>query len=141
MAATKRILIIDDDRKLNDLLKSYLSKFGMDVTPADRPQEGLTLFKRLKPDLVILDVMLPDMDGFQVLKEIRNDGREPDAWESIHLMHALGALHGERLTYALTLIELAIEDPADRAPEAVARIQKELASAEILDRAFRNVLT
>lgn len=75
--------------------------------------------------------------AIEVLKEIRNDGREPDAWESIHLMHALGALHGERLTYALTLIELAIEDPADRAPEAVARIQKELASAETLERAFR----
>ncbi|MBC5765605.1 hypothetical protein [Ramlibacter albus] len=74
-----------------------------------------------------------------VLKEIRvADGREPDAWESVHLMHALGALHGERLTYALTLIELAIEDPADRAPEAVARIQKELASAQTLERAFQD---
>jgi hypothetical protein len=77
--------------------------------------------------------------ALEVLHEIRNDGRQPDAWESIHLMHALGALHGERLTYALTLIELAIEDPADRAPEAVARIQKELASAEVLERAFRDI--
>ncbi len=76
--------------------------------------------------------------ALQVLTEIRNDGREPDAWESVHLMHALGALYGERLTYALTLIELAIEDPADRAPEAVARIQKELASAATLERAFRD---
>jgi hypothetical protein len=76
--------------------------------------------------------------ALQVLNEIRNDGRQPDAWESIHLMHALGALYGERLTYALTLIELAIEDPVDRAPEAVARIQKELASAEVLERAFRD---
>lgn len=76
--------------------------------------------------------------ALQVLQEIRNDGREPDAWESIHLMHALGALYGQRLTYALTLIELAIEDPVDRAPEAVARIQKELASADVLERAFRD---
>jgi len=53
-------------------------------------------------------------------------------------MHALGALYAERLTYALTLIELAIEDPADRAPEAVSRIQKELASAATLERAFRD---
>lgn len=76
--------------------------------------------------------------ALEVLKEIRNDGREPDAWESVHLMHALGALYGERLTYALTLIELAVEDPADRAPEAVSRIQKELAGAETLERAFRD---
>jgi hypothetical protein len=75
--------------------------------------------------------------ALEVLREIRNDGREPDAWESVHLMHALGALYGGRLTYALTLIELAIEDPQDRAPEAVARIQKELASAEVLEQAFR----
>jgi hypothetical protein len=79
--------------------------------------------------------------ALEVLREIQNDGREPDAWESVHLMHALGALHGERLTYALTLIELAIEDPADRAPEAVARIQKELARAQILERAFRDAQT
>lgn len=72
-----------------------------------------------------------------VLKAIREDGRQPDAWESIHLMHALGALHAQRLTYALTLIELAIEDPADRAPEAVARIQKELVSVDVLESAFR----
>lgn len=76
--------------------------------------------------------------ALQVLAEIRGDGREPDAWESVHLMHALGALYGERLTYALTLIELAIEEPADRAPEAVARLQKELASTEVLERAFRD---
>ncbi|TFZ04526.1 hypothetical protein [Ramlibacter rhizophilus] len=79
--------------------------------------------------------------ALQVLGEIRKDGREPDAWESVHLMHALGALHGERLTYALTLLELAIEDPADRAPEAAARIQKELASADTLERAFRAAQT
>lgn len=75
--------------------------------------------------------------ALEVLQEIRADGREPDAWESVHLMHALGALYGERLTYALTLIELAIEEPGDRAPEAVQRIQKELAAAEVLERAFR----
>ncbi len=77
MGLAKKILIIDDDRKLNDLLKSYLSKFEMGVTTADRPGEGLSLLKRIKPDLVILDVMLPDMDGFGVLKEIRKASRVP----------------------------------------------------------------
>ncbi len=71
------ILIIDDDRKLGDLLKSYLAKFGMEVSTADQPKEGLKLLQRLKPRLVILDVMLPDMDGFQVLREIRKTSRTP----------------------------------------------------------------
>lgn len=76
--------------------------------------------------------------AFEVLQEIAADGREPDAWESVYLMHALGAVYAERLTYALTLIELAIEDPADRAPDAVARLQKELTSRNILEEAFRD---
>lgn len=74
---TTPILIIDDDRKLGDLLKSYLAKFGMEVSTADQPKEGLKLLQRLKPRLVILDVMLPDMDGFQVLREIRKNSRTP----------------------------------------------------------------
>lgn len=74
--------------------------------------------------------------ALQVLQDISAAGRGLDAWESVHLMHALGALYGERLTYALTLIELAIEDPADRAPDAVARLQKEVAGVDTLIRAF-----
>lgn len=74
---SQSILLIDDDRKLNDLLKTYLSQFGLEVTAADRPQEGLRLLQRLKPRLVILDVMLPDMDGFQVLREIRKSSQTP----------------------------------------------------------------
>ena len=76
--------------------------------------------------------------ALEVLQEIAADGRELDAWESVHLMHALGALYGERLTYALTLIELAIEDPADRASEAVARLQKEVTPRSVLEEAFRD---
>jgi DNA-binding response OmpR family regulator len=49
----KNILIIDDDKKLDDLLKSYLTPFGMEVTAAYEPKEGLKLVKSLKPDLVI----------------------------------------------------------------------------------------
>ena len=100
-----------------------------DLAPTDRA------FREMNPDQQFQVVAA---FALNVLGEIRKDGRQPDAWESIQLMHALGALHAGRLTYALTLIELAIEDPADRAPEAVARIQKELASIDVLERAFRD---
>jgi len=73
----KNILVIDDDKKLNDLLKNYLSSFGMEATAAYDPKEGLKLLKSLKPDLVILDVMLPGQDGFEVCKEIRKIGKTP----------------------------------------------------------------
>jgi DNA-binding response OmpR family regulator len=65
------ILIIDDDAKLNRLLEDYLSKFGFRVMTAVRSEDGLKLLSRERPDLVILDVMLPGMDGFEVCREIR----------------------------------------------------------------------
>lgn len=97
------------------------------LAPTDRAFREMNTEQKTK---VVSDFAL------ELLKAIQGDGREPDAWESVHLMHALGALYGERLTYALTLIELAIEDPTDRAPEAVARLQKELANPKTLERAF-----
>ena len=77
MSSKKQILIIDDDEKLTELLKSYLAKFDMTVTSATRPEEGLALLKRSSPHLVILDVMLPGQDGFSVCKEIRKSSKVP----------------------------------------------------------------
>ncbi len=77
MTSKKRILIIDDDQKLNELLRGYLSKFEMSVMTANRPEEGLHLLKKRDPDLVILDVMLPGKDGFEVCREIRSFSKTP----------------------------------------------------------------
>jgi len=65
------ILIIDDDERLNQLLKGYLSDFGFKTLTATNPSEGLKKLKQKSPDLIILDVMLPEMDGFEVCKIIR----------------------------------------------------------------------
>lgn len=71
------ILIIDDDRSLNELLKTYLGQFGMHVLTAVHPNEGLTLLNAQVPALVILDVMLPDRDGFSLCREIRKESNIP----------------------------------------------------------------
>ena len=73
----KKILVIDDDEKLNELLKNYLSDFGYKVLSATHPEKGLQLINSQKPELVILDVMLPDMSGFEVCKRIRRDSDVP----------------------------------------------------------------
>lgn len=73
----KRILVIDDDQKLTNLLTEYLLQFDMQVRSALHPQEGLRILKRFEPDLVILDIMLPDMDGFEVCKLIRQESTVP----------------------------------------------------------------
>jgi DNA-binding response OmpR family regulator len=71
------ILIIDDDDGLNRLLVEFLGEFGFKTLTANHPKQGLKLLKEKQPDLVILDIMLPDMDGFQVCKTIRETNVVP----------------------------------------------------------------
>jgi DNA-binding response OmpR family regulator len=71
------ILIIDDDAKLNQLLKDFLKNFGFDVVTATHPTQGLKKLKQALPDLVILDIMLPEMDGFEVCKTVRQTSNVP----------------------------------------------------------------
>jgi DNA-binding response OmpR family regulator len=66
-----RILVIDDDEQLLLLVRQALQKEGYEVlSTADGPQ-GIEIFKREKPDLVLLDIGLPTMDGIEVLKAVR----------------------------------------------------------------------
>jgi DNA-binding response OmpR family regulator len=74
---TPTILIIDDDNRLNQLLKDFLKDFGFDVITATHPAKGLKTLKRASPDLVILDIMLPEMDGFEVCRVIRQTSNIP----------------------------------------------------------------
>ncbi|MCB1673002.1 MAG: response regulator transcription factor [Gammaproteobacteria bacterium] len=67
----KNILIIDDDEKLCQLLTQYLERYDMTVHVAHAPSRGFELLRRIKPDLLILDVMLPEKDGFEICREIR----------------------------------------------------------------------
>jgi DNA-binding response OmpR family regulator len=71
------ILVIDDDLELSSLLKAYLGKYGLQVASACDGDAGLKLFRKRKPDAVILDVMLPGKDGFEVCREIRAESKVP----------------------------------------------------------------
>ncbi|MEN8223151.1 MAG: response regulator transcription factor [Acidobacteriota bacterium] len=73
----KKILVIDDDKKLNELLKEYLAKFDLKVISETDPVKGLKERKKTDPDLVILDVMMPGMDGFEVCRKIREESSVP----------------------------------------------------------------
>jgi len=71
------VLIIDDDRKLNNLLLDYLAQFSFRVSAVTSPREGLCQIKQNEPDAVILNIMLPEMDGFETCKEIRKISSVP----------------------------------------------------------------
>jgi DNA-binding response OmpR family regulator len=75
MAGT--ILVVDDDEKLNQLLKRFLKDYGYAVYSAVDADEGLKKVRTVLPDLIILDVMLPGMNGFEVCKRIRESSRVP----------------------------------------------------------------
>jgi len=71
------VLIVEDDRNIAELLQMYLEKEGYAVTTAFDGGQGLQKFRAIKPDLVLLDVMMPVMDGWGVCKEIRSESQTP----------------------------------------------------------------
>ncbi len=71
------VLIVEDDKNIQDLLQMYLEKEGYAVTVAADGGQGLTKFRAIKPDLVLLDVMMPVMNGWEVCKAIRAESRTP----------------------------------------------------------------
>ncbi len=72
-----RILLIDDDSELADLLATYFTQFGFELDSETLPSQGLASLERQSYDLIILDVMLPEMDGFEVCKRIRKKSEIP----------------------------------------------------------------
>ena len=73
----KRILVVDDDTNICEMLKIYLENEGYDVKTANDGAEGVNYFKMYAPDIVLLDVMMPKKDGYQVCREIRDIGHKP----------------------------------------------------------------
>ena len=77
MAEKSKILIVDDDENIADLISLYLTKECFDTLQAHDGNEALKKFKEYNPDLVLLDIMLPGIDGYQVCREIRNASDTP----------------------------------------------------------------
>lgn len=116
------ILIIDDDEKLNHLLSTFLGDFGFNILTTTHPDEGLKKLKQASPDLIILDIMLPGMNGFEVCKIIRKNSQVP-----IIMLTARG-----EVTDKIVGLELGADDylPKPFEPrELAARIQSVLRRA------------
>ena len=72
-----KILVVDDDANISELLRMYLEKEGYEVKTAADGVEGITTFRMYEPDLVLLDIMMPKKDGWQVCREIREHSSKP----------------------------------------------------------------
>lgn len=85
-----RILVVDDEKEILDSLMGRLKREGYDVSMASDGQEALVKIKDDNPDIVILDLMLPKLDGFEVLERIRKDFT--DRWRPVIIMSAKGEM-------------------------------------------------
>jgi len=69
----KRILCIEDEPEMIDLIRLILAQHGFDVQGADGGREGLAMVRENPPDLILLDLMMPDVDGWEVYQQIKAD--------------------------------------------------------------------
>ena len=75
--ANEKILVVDDDQNICELLRLYLTKEGFQVTLASDGEDALEKYAQIKPDMVLLDVMMPRLDGWEVCRRIRKQGDTP----------------------------------------------------------------
>lgn len=72
-----KILLVDDDINICDLVELYFEKEGYKVYKAHNGHDAVNIFKEKEPDIVVLDIMMPEIDGYEVLKEIRKTSQTP----------------------------------------------------------------
>ena len=72
-----KVLLIDDDKKHSELLQAYFKRFGINLVCAYEAESGFRLLNREDPDLLLLDVMLPGKDGFEICREVRKTNNIP----------------------------------------------------------------
>lgn len=75
--ATGKILIVDDDTNICELLRLYIAKEGFEASIANDGETALKMFDNVSPDLILLDIMLPGLDGWQVCRELRKKSSVP----------------------------------------------------------------
>jgi DNA-binding response OmpR family regulator len=73
----KKILLVDDEPEILEICRDYLKAAGYDTVTASNGAQGLSLARREKPDLIVLDLMMPEMDGLDVCREIRRESNVP----------------------------------------------------------------
>lgn len=100
----KRILIVEDEPTLQRIIKTYFEKNGYDVYVASDGEQALTLFKDTILDIIVLDIMLPKIDGFEVCKIIRSSSNIP-----IIMMTALGEEQNMLYGYSLKVDDYIIK--------------------------------
>ena len=94
-----KILVVDDDRAARELIVAHLKREGYEVVTASDGEEALTVMEKDKPDIVLLDLIMPKLGGFEVLKEIR--ARYQKRWIPVIILSGKDDLESTKKSYAL----------------------------------------
>ncbi len=121
-----KILVVDDDSNICELLRLYLEKEGFTAVTAADGEQALAVFEAEKPDLILLDVMMPRLDGWQVCREIRKTSRCP-----IIMITAKGELFDRVLGLELGADDYVVKPFETK--EVIARIRAVLRRCDIGD--------
>jgi CheY-like chemotaxis protein len=97
MKKNKSILLVEDDKLLRDLLIKKLEDYGYNVMAAIDGESSLELIKDSKPSLVLLDIMMPGIDGFEVLEKIKNNKDKKIADTPVVMLTNLGQEENARI--------------------------------------------
>ena len=114
--ATEKILVVDDDTNICELLRLYLEKEGYDVVIANNGADAVRIFQEQTPSLMLLDIMLPMLDGWQVCREVRKFSDKP-----IIMLTAKGETFDKVLGFELGADDYVVK-PFD-AKEVIARVK------------------
>lgn len=123
-----KILVIDDDRGVRSLLDTLLRRKGYDVLLAENGLKGLDLFRQERPDVIVLDLKMPGMDGLAVLQQIRR----VDLNQPVLIFTGAGTPETERPLRALGVTEFVEKAvPLQRLEDALKRVLKTLDPASV----------
>ncbi len=129
----QKILIVDDDKNICEIIRLYLEKEGFEVVIANDGQEALEVFRTATPSVVVLDVMMPKMDGFQVCREIRRVSSIP-----VIMLTAKGETFDKVLGLELGADDYMVKPFENK--ELVARIKAVLRRYEPKDNADKEII-
>ncbi|MGM0482602.1 MAG: response regulator [Patescibacteria group bacterium] len=76
--AGKKIMWVEDDPELNNIMQRWLSRYDVDIVHATNGTDALEMIGKERPDILLLDIMLPDIDGFSILEKIKNESTLKD---------------------------------------------------------------
>lgn len=111
----KKLLLIDDDALIVRMYERVFGFAGINVTTSLVPAEGLALATTMKPDLILLDIMMPDMDGLEVLKRLKAD----EATKAIPVIVLTNLSDENRTKQAMKLGALDVMIKSDYSPKQV----------------------